>query len=138
MQFACESRDTEVAENVIAWFLDIGKPECFAACLYACYDLLRPDIILELAWRHNIMDFAMPYIIQVLREYLNKVRHLLICLSAPLLTFVHVYDQASLSFSLSSLPPLSPPPSPRRLTVYNKVMQTDRQRQRSNNNSLLP
>lgn len=30
-----------------------------------CYDLLRPDVILELAWRHNIMDFAMPYLIQV-------------------------------------------------------------------------
>lgn len=30
-----------------------------------CYDLLRPDVILELAWRHNIMDFAMPFLIQV-------------------------------------------------------------------------
>lgn len=39
-----------------------------------CYDLLRPDVILELAWRHNIMDFAMPYLIQVsftIRLYLN-------------------------------------------------------------------
>jgi clathrin heavy chain len=33
--------------------------------LFQCYDLLRPDVILELAWRHNIMDFAMPYLIQV-------------------------------------------------------------------------
>lgn len=30
-----------------------------------CYDLLRPDVILELAWKHKIMDFAMPYLIQV-------------------------------------------------------------------------
>lgn len=30
-------------------------------------------MILELAWRHNIMDFAMPYLIQVLREYTTKV-----------------------------------------------------------------
>lgn len=30
-----------------------------------CYDLLRPDVIMELAWRHKIMDFAMPYMIQV-------------------------------------------------------------------------
>ena len=36
-------------------------------CLFnfQCYDLLRPDVILELAWRHKIMDFAMPYLIQV-------------------------------------------------------------------------
>ena len=74
MQFACESRDTEIAEGLIGWFLEIEKPECFATCLYTCYDLLRPDVILELAWRHNIMDFAMPYIIQILKEYIGKAR----------------------------------------------------------------
>lgn len=73
MQFACESRDTEIAEGLIGWFLEIGKPECFASCLYTCYDLLRPDVILELAWRHNIMDFAMPYLVQILKEYIVKV-----------------------------------------------------------------
>ncbi|CAF1680233.1 unnamed protein product, partial [Didymodactylos carnosus] len=40
---------------------------------FQCYDLLRPDVILELAWRHDIMDFAMPYMIQVMREYISKV-----------------------------------------------------------------
>lgn len=73
MQYACDSRNTEIAENLIAWFLEIDRSDCFASCLYSCYDLLRPDVILELAWRHNIMDYAMPYIIQVLREYLTKV-----------------------------------------------------------------
>ncbi len=73
MQYACESREVEIAEGLIAWFLEIGKRECFASCLFTCYDLLRPDVILELAWRHNILDFAMPYIVQVLREYLTKV-----------------------------------------------------------------
>ena len=74
MMYACESRNVEIAEALIAWFLEIGKKECFAACLYSCYDLLHPDVILELAWRHNIMDFAMPYLVQVTREYLTKVR----------------------------------------------------------------
>lgn len=32
---------------------------------FQCYDLLRPDVILELAWKHKIVDFAMPYLIQV-------------------------------------------------------------------------
>ena len=77
MQYASESRNVEITESLIAWFLEIGKRECFAACLYSCYDLLRPDVILELAWRHNIMDFAMPYLAQVLREYLTKVVSLL-------------------------------------------------------------
>lgn len=46
-------------------------------CLYPfifpslkCYDLLRPDVILELAWKHKIMDFAMPYLIQVHITYI--------------------------------------------------------------------
>lgn len=33
-------------------------------------------MILELAWKHNIMDFAMPYLIQVTRELSSKVEKL--------------------------------------------------------------
>lgn len=39
--------------------------ECFAAVLFTCYELIRPDVALELAWRNNYYDFFMPYIIQV-------------------------------------------------------------------------
>lgn len=73
MQYACESRNSDIAEELIAWFLEDNNYSCFAACLFACYDLLRPDVILELSWRHNIMDFSMPYMIQVMREYTTKV-----------------------------------------------------------------
>lgn len=87
MEYAAESHQGELAEELLGWFLERGAHDCFAACLFQvgfamltnvsqqckilcslnfqCYDLLRPDIILELAWRHNIMDFAMPYLIQV-------------------------------------------------------------------------
>lgn len=73
MLFAAESKDAELAETLLQWFLEEGKKECFAACLFASYDLLHPDVVLEMAWRHNIVDFAMPYFIQVMREYLSKV-----------------------------------------------------------------
>ncbi|KAF7244412.1 Clathrin heavy chain 1 [Varanus komodoensis] len=73
MQYASESKDTELAEELLQWFLQEGKQECFGACLFTCYDLLRPDVVLETAWSHNIMDFAMPYFIQVMKEYLSKV-----------------------------------------------------------------
>ncbi|KPP72822.1 clathrin heavy chain 1-like [Scleropages formosus] len=73
MQYASESKDIELAEELLQWFLQEGKKECFAACLFTCYDLLRPDVVLETAWRHNIMEFSMPYFIQVMREYLTKV-----------------------------------------------------------------
>nr|BAN20627.1 clathrin heavy chain [Riptortus pedestris] len=73
MEYAAESKNSEVAEELIAWFLEKGQYDCFAACLFQCYDLLHPDVILELAWRHKIMDFAMPYLVQVTREYITKV-----------------------------------------------------------------
>lgn len=73
MQHAAESRDAELAQKLLQWFLEEGKRECFAASLFTCYDLLHPDMVLELAWRHNLVDLAMPYFIQVMREYLSKV-----------------------------------------------------------------
>lgn len=74
MEFAAESKNREVAEELINWFLENGNFDCFAAALFHCYDLLNPDVILELAWRHKIMDFAMPYFIQVIKEYTSKVK----------------------------------------------------------------
>lgn len=73
MEYAAESKEAEVAEELLAYFLEKKAFDCFAACLFQCYDLLHPDVILELAWRNNIMDFAMPYLIQVMREYTSKV-----------------------------------------------------------------
>nr|XP_012300495.1 clathrin heavy chain 2 isoform X2 [Aotus nancymaae] len=73
MQHATESQDAELAQKLLQWFLEEGKRECFTASLFTCYDLLRPDVVLELAWRHNLMNLAMPYFIQVMREYLSKV-----------------------------------------------------------------
>ncbi|KAG5897796.1 hypothetical protein JTB14_011798 [Gonioctena quinquepunctata] len=76
MEYTSESRNQELAEELLAWFLERKAYDCFSACLYQCYDLLRPDVILELAWKHNIMDFAMPYLIQVTRELTTKVEKL--------------------------------------------------------------
>jgi len=73
IETASESRETEVAEEVLRFFVENGLREHFSACLYACYDLLRPDVVLELAWRNGLNDFAMPYMIQVLREYTGKI-----------------------------------------------------------------
>lgn len=42
-----------------------GKKECFASCLFTCYDLIRADVALELAWMNNILDFVFPYFMQV-------------------------------------------------------------------------
>merc|ERR1712119_181638 len=37
MEYAAESRDTELAEELLDWFLEKGRYECFSAGLYSCY-----------------------------------------------------------------------------------------------------
>jgi len=73
IEYAAESTNKELVEALLAYFIEQKNKECFAAMLYTCYDLLKPDAVLELAWRHGMTDFAMPYLINVLREYTQKV-----------------------------------------------------------------
>ncbi|KAJ3401399.1 hypothetical protein HDU80_006064 [Chytriomyces hyalinus] len=73
MEAAAESHDPELAEELLKYFIEIDRKDCFAACLYNCYEMLRPDVVLEYAWRFRLNDFAMPYMIQVLREYTTKI-----------------------------------------------------------------
>jgi len=76
MKAAAESGDSDVVENILRYFVEQGNKECFAACLYACYDLVRPDVVMELAWRNGLTDFAMPYLVQVIKEYTSAVDEL--------------------------------------------------------------
>lgn len=73
METAAESKDREVAEELLQYFIEVGKRECFSAMLYTCYDLMRPDVVMELAWRHQLTDFAMPYMLNTMKEQFNKV-----------------------------------------------------------------
>merc|ERR1712138_143425 len=73
MGYAAESRDPKEVTKLLEFFVSEGKKACFAATLYACYDLLKPAKVMELAWRNGMTDFAMPYMIQVLHEYTEKV-----------------------------------------------------------------
>lgn len=70
---AASSGTTDVAEELLNYFVHIGNKECFAAMLYACFDLLRPDVIAELSWQHGLNDFYMPYHLQVQRSTADKV-----------------------------------------------------------------
>ncbi|KAK4579547.1 hypothetical protein RGQ29_029281 [Quercus rubra] len=76
METASQSGDRELAEELLVYFIEKGKKECFASCLFVCYDLIRADIALELAWMNNMIDFAFPYLLQFIREYTGKVDEL--------------------------------------------------------------
>jgi len=76
MQTAADSNDVPLAEGLLQYFVAQKQEECFSACLYTCYELIRPDVVLELAWRNGLMDFAMPFMIQTFREYHDNLAEL--------------------------------------------------------------
>merc|ERR1711861_36598 len=73
---AAESKDVEIAEELLKFFVNISDKECFCATLYTCYDLIRPDVVMEVAWRNQLVDFAMPFMIQYVHEVYNKMKEL--------------------------------------------------------------
>lgn len=44
--------------------------------LYKCFDLLKPDYVMELAWKHRVTDYAMPYYIQVMKNMNSRMERL--------------------------------------------------------------
>jgi clathrin heavy chain len=73
METVAASAQRDLAEELLDYFVQGGNKECFAACLFTCYDLISPDVALEVAWMNGMLDFVMPYMIQFLREYTHKV-----------------------------------------------------------------
>lgn len=45
----------------------------FTCALYTCYDLIRPNVAMELSWRFNLHEYSMPYFIQIVRELTYRV-----------------------------------------------------------------
>ncbi|KAL1987693.1 hypothetical protein VTN96DRAFT_2934 [Rasamsonia emersonii] len=68
IETAAISGKPEVVEDLLRYFVDIGSRECYVGMLYACYDLIRPDVVLEISWRHGLHDFTMPYMINMLAQ----------------------------------------------------------------------
>jgi len=73
METARDSGNSDLVESLLRFFVESDMQECFCACLYTCYDYVKPDVALELAWRKNMLDYAMPYLIQVFKEYTSRI-----------------------------------------------------------------
>jgi len=76
METIAESRSQDLAESLLYFFVEKGEKECFGAMLYTCYELIRPDIVLELAWRYQLTDYAMPFLIQAFRHVTERIQGL--------------------------------------------------------------
>merc|ERR1712223_728077 len=75
---AALSGDHALAEELLRFFVENIKKEacpksCFAACLFTCFELIRPDVVLELSWRYGLTEYCMPYMVQTFRTFNNKL-----------------------------------------------------------------
>jgi clathrin heavy chain len=76
IETAAESADPALIEKLLDFFVAEKLQDCFAGCLYACYDYVEPHVVVEKAWTNKMTDVAMPYMIQVLAEMSGKVNRL--------------------------------------------------------------
>jgi len=68
METARASQDNKIVDDLLEFFVENGHQECFAAALFMCYEFVTPDGVLLMAWKHKLMDFAMPYFVQQMAE----------------------------------------------------------------------
>ena len=73
METVAESQDKQLAEELLRYVMDMEDKALVAAMLYTCYELIRPEVALEIAWRSNIMEFVMPYFIQFVKDTSSRV-----------------------------------------------------------------
>merc|ERR1712070_879082 len=73
---AAESQDSDIATDLLRFFVNLQDKECFCATLYTCYDLISPDVAMELAWRYGYTDFVMPFMIQYVKNTHETIREL--------------------------------------------------------------
>jgi len=73
METVAESKDPVMAEDLMRFIMEMEDKELFAAMLYTCYELIQPDVALEVAWRSDLLEFVMPYFIQFVKDLSSKI-----------------------------------------------------------------
>lgn len=76
METVQESKSSDLAEELLKYFVEIRDKEAFCACTYVCYSFIQPDVVMELSWRAGYFDFAMPYFIQTIKDMSNRISSL--------------------------------------------------------------
>lgn len=81
IETAQEADNQKIVEELLKFFVERKEKEYFAATLYTCYEYVKPDLALEYAWRFNMYDFVMPFMIQLVSEMKSRDNEVLTPLS---------------------------------------------------------
>lgn len=73
METVAASQDPKLAEDLMRFLMNMEDRELFAAMLYTCYELVQPDVALEVAWRFGLMEYVMPYFIQFVKDISTRI-----------------------------------------------------------------
>ncbi|KAK8847678.1 hypothetical protein IAR55_005537 [Kwoniella newhampshirensis] len=73
LETSAASKEVAVAEELAGYFVSIGNKDAFAAILYVCFELVRPDFVEEMSWRFGLSDYSMPYKLQLQRDQASKI-----------------------------------------------------------------
>lgn len=63
METVAESKDSALAEELLRFIMTRQDKELVAAMLYNCYELIKPDVAMEVGWRCGLQEYVMPYFI---------------------------------------------------------------------------
>ena len=70
---ALESKKEQYVNELLKFFGERKDKESFAACLYTCYEYIKPDVAMEVAWRYGMTEMCMPFMIQTMRDFSRKI-----------------------------------------------------------------
>ena len=73
METVAESKHPALAEELLRFSMTRNDKELIGAMLYNCYELIKPDVAMEVGWRCGMQEFVMPYFIQFMRDMSTKV-----------------------------------------------------------------
>lgn len=76
IETAAISQDTKVVEELISYFVETDNNESFVALLYAAYNLINFDYVLEVSWLNKLDDYTKPYEISIKKEQNDKINKL--------------------------------------------------------------
>lgn len=76
IETAAISQSSEVAQELLVFFVETRNIEAFIALLYTSYHLISYDFVLELAWMNDLTDYIKPYEISVKKEQWEKMEKL--------------------------------------------------------------
>ncbi|KZF24742.1 clathrin heavy chain [Xylona heveae TC161] len=76
IETAAISSKPDVVEELLRYFVDIGSRECYVGMLYACYDLIRLDVVMEISWRYGLTDYTMPFMINYMSQQASAIESL--------------------------------------------------------------